>query len=150
MRALASLICLAGCIPGYWEQVDWIDAHGVQVSNNAYPVDQAEFTAEVDYTLDAWQFALGEEGIKCELSACMPLMHVAFAEWPVECPWTGDPLNGYEMQWWAAYRILVGYETPLANSALGHELGHAILSCCKLSANELALRSWADKYGVPY
>lgn len=118
-----------------------------EVATNGFAVDPHEFIDYTDGVMTAYVRALESDGHPCDLSdfriyVSFQYDYFKYKGWswhgflfPVE----GEP-DG----------LVVGYKSPLSDSKLGHEMGHAILHYCGEPYKEDSLETFTGKYGLPY
>ena len=165
MRVLLVLLLVIACAGVACAGVDtfverygpvaYVDSHGISVATNGFPVAPAAFETEVDATVASWRRALKAERLACaELSICLASTTVSWREYPFPDFRDSAPRAGLALLIEDDGRreivLVVGYRDPLSDTALGHELGHAILWCCGLSSGESTLLRWADAHVVPF
>ena len=129
-----------------------IDPTGAPIAANGQPIDLGAVNDEVARTLGLWRAAFRDDRVVCDLASVMPDVFISFRENPFLRPeWYGEQeLLGLMWQLDDIAVLEVGFRPDLDRSALGHELGHAVLWWCGLQATEPYLFMWAQAHGVPY
>lgn len=152
--AATVMIALLSCGPKYLGKhgiIQYRERHGVSVIPNDWPIDRQELENEIECTAAAWEKVLGS-GVRRILKES----YVVWESFPFEhnaCPMhphLGLPLcTGLYVP--AEGRVLlVGFRTPLATTALAHELGHLFLHKLRNTHDETSLAAFTTLHGLPY
>jgi hypothetical protein len=114
-----------------------------------------KFVSTVEYiVLIKWQVAINKENINCDVTKEV-LSHHPIVSWqPVDPFISVDDGNilvhGLTYLYGYGIQMVVGYKDDLSSTALGHEMGHAILYACGQNYSEPSLLAWTTKYDLPY
>jgi hypothetical protein len=151
------LLLLVGC--NRWEnylderfgETTFVDNHGIEVSSNGYPVDPEEFEETVSDVLLAWQHAFDQEGVGCNVQTTVDGYIVSWTTLPFYDERYPDYALAGSTEWVGPLvASTVGFREPLTTTALGHEIGHNILTRCGQPWDHETMLYYSDRYGTPY
>lgn len=122
----------------------------VFILKSAYSPQAADVEAEVQRTINLWNAVPGADAL-----LQIKDTFVMFLPYPFKIDWLPDTeLAGHTIRDFRGLRgtfcILVGYKEIMADTALGHELGHVVMLKWQDNPSEEALRVIATAHGVPY
>lgn len=147
MRPLL-LILLAACSPKYlgaYGRIEFTTPQGVEVLPNLHAIDREALGAELEAVARQWELvlpgarrALHDLRVRIE---CLPFRDP-------QCPSAG--CAGLYVPGFHLVRVGWAPEVPWDHTALAHEVGHHILWMLKRDASEEGLRSFTERYKLPY
>jgi hypothetical protein len=151
VRALV-LVALLGCgdsLTDEYGEESFTDPHGIRVAANGYAVDPVELAWHVYEVAAIWRPVVAAEGSDCNVLVPLDGLYVSWQPRPFyDSAFPGVALDGMYVPTDDAIRV--GYVAPLHDSALDHEVGHAIAGHCLGRYDEASLQDLAARYGVPY
>lgn len=155
MRALifGFLLVFSGCVnPGAFEVTQdnygWVDyqTDHFYVATNGYGVNVADFYRYSDDILLQYQRAVYAEGWDCPLHG----FYAYVSYQPQPFVYENALFSGLMIPSYTYPTLLVGWVPNIEQTALAHEMGHAILLYCHQAWGESALYAFTSNYGLPY